>query len=197
MQMSNEDIISRIQLSPLMQAKKEELIAICRGEKLPQLTNDTVAKRIFSPDVHPDRYAFLMEHIWEDDSIKIRSSATNEFFYTSMDAKKIISDIPAWFKDRRLADLEMQVAAQSFIDIRTELYGSEMVMLQYSVKKGERHSELDYQNVPGILMVVMMRHSPELFRKAESPKYIHKVDGCLTDTGIKLRTLRSYYSRKK
>ena len=47
---------------------------IIDGKAIPPLYSDVVAKRIFNPDVHPDRLNFLMRRIAQDDTINVASS---------------------------------------------------------------------------------------------------------------------------
>lgn len=187
---TNNDIIDKIMSSQLSEAVKNDLASVCKGESLPQLTSDTVAKKMFSPDVHRERYEYLMRRIMKDTDIAVKSSSANELFFTSVDAKKIITDIPAWLKDGRLADLEVQVAAQSFIDTRVDIYSSAMLMVQYGVDKNQSRSNIDYNNLKDVIVVVLMRHSPSIFKQYSPNKYIHRFTSMKADTGLRLNTSR-------
>ena len=122
---------------------QEQMRAILSGASLPPLYSDIIAKRVFNPDVHPDRLNFLMRGITKDESIEVASSAGNESFKQSLHSKSMISDIPSWLKDQRITDVEMQKVKQDFLFTRVELYASGMLLLQYSVTEGRGKNELE------------------------------------------------------
>ncbi len=156
------------------------------GEKQPPLYTDTIAKNVFSADVHPDRLNFLLRGIAKDESINVVSSASNENFPLSLHAKTTITDIPAWLAQGRRADLEIQKAQQEYIFTRTEIYASHMLLVQYSVEDGQAKSEVDYRNVKDVLVVVLMVESPKVFREFDkcSRHYIHRFVQMVSDTGL-------------
>ena len=172
---------------------RQALQRIFDGTDLPPLYSDTIAKRVFSADVHPDRLNFLLQNIAKDNTIDVRSGASNESWRQSANSKGMVSDIPSWLRDGRLSDLEIQSAAQNFIFTRIELYASSMLLLQYSVSRGETKSSLSYRNVREVLLVVLMVKSPRAFRDHDqnSDKYIHRFTTMASDTGL------SYPSRAK
>lgn len=98
----------------------------------------------------------------------------------------MILDVSAWLKDGRLADLEVQKAAQEFIFTRGDLYTSDMLILQYSVDKANPKGELTYKNVKEAVLVVLMVESPRLFQDfdATSDRYIHRFTRMVADTGL-------------
>ena len=188
--MDEESLLRHIRESVMSDQEKDDLVGFIQGKKLPQLTGDTVAKHIFSPDIHKERYDFLLQRVMKDPSINVRSSAANEMLLTNINSKKIITDLPGWLQDGRLSDIEMQVIAQSFIDIRVDIYSSSMLMVQYSAEAGQKRSEINYDNVNDVVLVVLMRKSPEFFQNYESKRYIHRITDVTTDSGMKLQTAR-------
>ncbi len=185
-----ENIEEQVRLSKLDEDEKINLLAVFRGEKIPSLTSDVVAKHILSPDIHPERMDYILQEIMEDASIKVSSSAANESTLKNVHSKKIISDIPAWLSDHRLSDLEIQVAAQDFIFDRADIYASHMLVLQYSVEEGKHKSELNYTNIKGVTMVVLMKKSPKIFKDYDSKRYIHRITKAQADSGMKFDVLR-------
>ena len=172
---------------------QQVLQRIFDGTDLPPLYSDTIAKRVFDADVHPDRLNFLLQNIARDNTIDVRSSASNEAWRQSAYSKGMVSDIPSWLRDGRLSDLEIQSAAQNFIFTRVELYASSMLLLQYSVPKGQTKSSLSYKSVKEVLLVVLMVKSPKAFRDHDQKcdKYIHRFTTMTSDTSL------SYPSRAK
>ena len=112
---------------------RQALQRIFDGTDLPPLYSDIIAKSVFNADVHPDRLNFLLRNIAVDDTIDVRSGASNEGLHQSKNSKAMVFDIPAWLRDGRLSDLEFQRAAQTFLFTRAELYTSNMLLVQYSV----------------------------------------------------------------
>ena len=172
---------------------QQTLLRYFDGTRLPPLYSDTIAKRVFNADVHPDRLNFLLQNIAGDDTIDVRSSASNEAFRMSTGSKGMVSDIPSWLRDGRLSDLEMQRATQNFIFTRVELYASSMLLLQYSASKGQAKSSVSYTNVKEVLLVVLMVKSPKVFRDYDKKcdRYIHRFTTMASDSGL------SYPSRAK
>ena len=166
--------------------EQQNLRDIFSGKALPPLSSDVIAKRILNADVHPDRLNYLMRSIARDPTIDVSTSVGQESFQQSIFAKSMITDIPSWLKDGRLADLEMQVAKQDFIFTRIELYASDMLLLQYSVSEGQLKSEVDSRNVREVLIIVLMVESPKAFRAYDKKceKYIHRFTRMNADTGL-------------
>ena len=132
-------------------------------------------------------------NIARDDTIDVRSGASNEGLHQSKYSKTMISDIPSWFRDGRLSDFEIQKAAQNFIFTRVELYASSMLLLQYSVSKGQKKSSLTFSSLNEVLLVVLMVDSPKAFKEygKTCDKYIHRFTTMTSDTGL------SYPSKAK
>ena len=163
---------------------QEFFLDVFSGKKLPPLYYDIIAKKIFNPDVHPERLSFLLQSISKDPSIEVVSSAANEGIRQSIYAKGIITDLPSWMRDGRVSNLEFQKAAQEFIFTRGDLYASDLLLLQYSVSAGQKKGDIDYSNVKEALLVVLMVESPKVFKEFESAKYIHRFTQMTADTGL-------------
>ena len=163
---------------------RQALQRIFDGTDLPPLYSDIIAKSIFNADVHPDRLNFLLRNIAVDDTIDVRSGASNEGLHQSKNSKAMVFDIPAWLRDGRLSDLEFQRAAQSFLFTRAELYTSNMLLVQYSVSKEQKKSSFSYRDVNEVLFVVLMVNSPKAFREHDKTcdKYIHRFATRTSDT---------------
>ena len=188
--MSEKSIFDELHETTLPESRKQELSSIFRGEKLPSLCYDVVAKHIFSPDVHPERMDFILQHTMADCGLKVDKSASNEIYLQNIYSKKTITDIPVWLKDHRLADLGIQREAQEYIFTRSDIYASNMLLLQYSVEAGQLKSEIDYENVDGVIIIVLMEKSPEIFKRFDSKRYIHRITKARADSGLELATLK-------
>ncbi len=173
--------------SGLPEERKRKIREIYRGERLADLYYDAIAKHIFSPDMHPERMEYILQRTMRDKSVGVVHSAANENYLGSVYSKKTISDLPAWLKDHRLVDLEIQRVAQEYIYDRADIYGSNMLLLQYSVEDGEAKAEIDYKNVNSAIIIVLMVNSPKVFREYESDRYIHRITTAKADSGIEFR----------
>ena len=127
----------------------------------------------------------LLRALAKDSTIEVKSSAANEEFKQSQYSKTMITDIPSWLTDARIADLEMQKAAQDFIFTRTELYGSDMLLLQYSVEEKQAKAELQYNSIKEAIIAVLMVESPKALKDFESERYIHRVTDRVADSGFR------------
>lgn len=176
-----------ISIDQLPWKEQQNIRDIIAGNILPPLYADAIAKRIFNPDVHPDRLNFLMRSISGDETIDVESSAGNENFKQSVRSKSMISDIPSWLRDGRAGNVEIQKARQDFLFTRVELYASDMLLLQYSVTEGQAKSELNYTNVNEALLIVLMVESPKAFQEfdRECENYIHRFTWMMADTGFR------------
>jgi hypothetical protein len=122
--------------------------------------------------------------------LQVAGSAANESVLRSIYSKKTIFDIPAWLKDRKLVDLEIQMDPQEYIFNRTDIYASNMLLLQYSVEPGQSKDERDYENVKDSIIIVLMVKSPKVFRNYQSDRYIHRFMKARADTGLEFRMLK-------
>lgn len=181
--------LENILLNHLPEQEREDYQQIVAGKRLPTFMSDVMAKRLFDADGHKDRLEYLLREVSGDQSISVDKSYRNEGYIQSLGAKKVIFDIPAWFVDGRLGDLEFQVSAQNYVFQRGELYGSNLLMLQYSVGDNQKKSELGYEDVKGVVFIMLMRHSPEIFRAFESDRYVHRFTNQTADSGLTYKPL--------
>ncbi|MCR4851094.1 MAG: hypothetical protein K5870_07515 [Lachnospiraceae bacterium] len=188
--MKEKSIIAQVNESALPEDRKQLLLSIFSGEQLANVCYDAVAKHVFSPDLHPDRMDFILQHTMNQPRINVLSSATNEPYLLSLNTKKTISDLPAWLKDHTLFDLAIQWDSQEFIFTRADIYASSMLLLQYTVENDQPKKSIDFQNINGVIIIVLMKESPKLFKNYESPRYIHRFTKAHSDSGLEVPTLR-------
>ena len=173
--------------SGLSEERKQWYRDIGSGQRLADIYYDTIAKHVFSPDMFPERMEFILQRTMRDKTLGVDHSAANENYLQSIYAKKTISDLPAWLKDHKLADIEIQRIAQEYAFDRADIYASNMLLLQYSVEEGQAKNTLDYSNVNNAIMIVLMVNSPKVFREYRSDRYIHRITLARADSGIEFR----------
>lgn len=175
----------QIFLAHLPEDEKNKYLQVKAGERLPDLSSDVVAKKIFNPGEHPERLEYLLRQIAQDNNIKIDHEAMNEGYVQSSISKKMIFDLTAWLVDQRIAGTEFQRDAQDFILERSEIYTSDLLLVQYSTLKGHSKSEVDYENVKGVLQVILMKNSPDVFvQENVGERYIHRFTKYTADSGL-------------
>lgn len=74
--MMRDDLFSRVVVLP--DKERQVMMDIIRGKSIPPLYMDAVAKKVFNPDVHPNRMNYLLRSIAKDESIDVSCSAANE-----------------------------------------------------------------------------------------------------------------------
>ncbi|WP_044912613.1 PD-(D/E)XK nuclease family transposase [Butyrivibrio sp. WCE2006] len=180
------EIINNMDLSPDI---KKLLVSIVDGHALVPLTTDVMAKRIFSPDLHPERFDFLMQRIMKDDTLVTKSPASNETLLDNMESKRLIFDMSSWITDGRYANLEFQSVAQEFIFNRADIHSSRMLMMLYSADCRKKDT-VNYKNVKSAVVVILMKNSPKAFKEFNSTRYIHRIKTATSDTGMEFPLLR-------
>ena len=68
---------------------------------------------------------------------------------------------------------------------RTEIYAADLLVMQYSTTKGHSKSEVNYKNTKGVLQVILMKNSPDVFDQPEvGDRYIHRFESQTADSGL-------------
>ncbi len=179
------DELYRLLAGRLSEDDRDEL----NGSKLPSLSSDIIAKKIFDPCEHKERLEYLLRGIIGDQKIQIESGALQEGYIHSTSSKKIIMDIPSNLVDGRFVDTEVQQLAQEFILQRGDIYSSNMLMIQYSSATDQSKGEIDYQDVKGTILICLMKKSSKTFLEYESDRYIHRFTTRTADSGLAYETL--------
>ena len=185
---SEKDQLLTLLSKGLDSKESEDFLSIIKGEKLPSLSSDVIAKKIFDPEEHPERLEYLLQNASGENDIHVVGPAKMEGYVGFYDSKRLIHDIPAMLDDGRISDTEVQVKAQEFIFPRAELYGSDLLLIQYSAKRGDKAS-VTYENVNGVLLLILMSESPNVIRNYQTERYIHRFDKRVADSGLSYEPL--------
>ena len=184
-----ETMTEQEMLRRLPPEEQQEYFDICAGLRYPSLMSDIIAKNCFDPDVHPDRLEFLLRHVTGDMTIKVEGSFKNEGGAGFTDAKQIVFDIPVRLSDGRLSDVDFQVQAQDFALERGQIYGSDLLTIQYSKTSTQKKGDVNYDSVKEIILVFLLRNSPKGFRDFCSERYVHRFDDYAADSGFSYKPL--------
>lgn len=184
-----QDALKAAVMQKLSDSQKRELELIFNGQKLPSFCSDIVFKKILDPEEHAERLNWLLREIAKDTTIEVDSGYSNEGTMQSYYGKKVIFDVPVTLVDNRLSNLEMQVSAQDFIFERAEIYSSNFLVMQYSVRKGVKKKTRTYSNTAGVLLIILMKNSPKIFDDFKTDHYIHRFNRRVSDSGIEYETL--------
>ena len=191
---SGEDYekLRNLLIKHLSEEEQADFKAIERGEKTPSLMSDIIAKKIFDPDAHSDRMNYLLREITGEDDVYVDSSNRNEGYIMASNSKKVVFDINTKLQDKRNVDLEFQISAQNHFLKRGEIYGSDLLLLQYSVEEGQKKKEVDYSDIKGVIIIFLMKHSPKEFKECKSERYIHRFTENKSDSGLVFPSLTQY-----
>ena len=191
---SGEDYekLRNLLIKHLSEEEQADFKAIERGEKTPSLMSDIIAKKIFDPDAHSDRMNYLLREITGEDDVYVDSSNRNEGYIMASNSKKVVFDINTKLQDKRNVDLEFQISAQNHFLKRGEIYGSDLLLLQYSVEEGQKKKEIDYSDIKGVIIIFLMKHSPKEFKECKSERYIHRFTENKSDSGLVFPSLTQY-----
>ena len=183
---TDRPVLEQILLKHLPTDEQSDYNSIIKGEKNPSLMSDVIAKKIFDADEHPERLEYLFRETVGDNKIVIDHSFKNEGYIQSTNSKKTIFDIDAVTKDNRIADMEFQVSAQDTYLRRGELYGSDLLMLQYSIENNQKKSDVNYENVNGVILVFLLKHSTKELKEynKNSKRYIHRFKEHKAESGL-------------
>jgi hypothetical protein len=179
-----KEALKEILFDHLSEEDKIDYREIVSGNRTPSLMSDIIAKKIFDIKEHKERLEFLFREITGDEDIVFEGPAENEGYVISVDSKKMIFDKTGKTKDKRLAAIEFQISAQEFYLKRGEIYGSDLLLIQYSVSNGEKKKSLDYDSVNGVILVFLLKNSPKELKNHETDRYIHRFNKHVADSGL-------------
>lgn len=194
--LSEGEVLKKLKAAPGMynrysqmdKAWRERFMDFCCGKKTLPLTYDPFFKRIFHPDVHPERLSRLITSLL---GIKVKVKGVLPSEDSMMDGESLlILDILVELEDGSLSNIEVQKCPYAFPAERMSCYSSDLIMRQYTRVKGEKGRKFTYQDVKKVYTIVLFEKSTEAFHEIRG-EYIHY--GKTTfNTGLKLELLQEY-----
>ncbi len=195
---TSEEVLKRLRQTPNLYQRyqalnshwRQRFVDFCNGKKTLPLTYDPIFKRIFHPDIHPDRLSNLISALLgkQVKIIKVLPTEDNVLNESSL----LLMDLLGELEDGSLVNIEIQKHGYTFPAERISCYSSDLVMRQYARVKGERGKNFKYLDVKKVYMIIMFERSTKIFHEGpEIFSYIHygKTE---FNTGLPLELLQEY-----
>ena len=170
---------------------KSRFLEFMEGKKSLPLTYDPFFKKLFNPDVYPERLSRLISSIIGT-NVTVKCILSNE---DSMlpSTSLLLLDIIVQLEDGSIANVKIQKIPYTFPGERMSCYSADLLLRQYTRVKGEKGSTFTYQDLKTVYTIVMFENSPNECKTADlADIYLHHGKTAF-DTGIDLRLLQEYY----
>ncbi len=170
---------------------KERLIDFLCGAKTLPLTYDPFFKKLFNPDIHPERLESFISSVLKK-KVKIKCVLSQEDSQLQ-GATLLILDIVVELEDGSIANVEIQKISYLFPAQRMSCYSADLLLRQYTRVKSEKGKGFTYNDLKKVYTIIIFEDSPaELKKDAIKDSYIHF--GRVTfDTKIQLDMLQEFY----
>lgn len=167
---------------------KRRFMDFCIGKKTLPILYDVFFKRIFHPDIHPERLSSLISSLIGEE-VRVKKILPLEDYY--MDgARMMVMDILVEAQDGSLANVEVQKNPYHFPGERISCYSSDMVLRQYSRIRGEKGKDFLYKDLRKVYTIVIYEKTEGCFHKIPEC-YVHR-GKVKFDTGLELELLQEY-----
>ncbi len=195
--LTKEEVLRRVSANAGMEAAyqgmpgkwQERFLNFCTGKGGLPITYDPFFKKIFDPEIHPERLSRLLSLVLGKE-LKVHRALPNEGTRILDEGSLVIMDIVVEMGDGSIADVEIQKIPYLFPGERAACYSADLLMRQYLRVKGERGKKFSYRDIKKVYTVVLLEKSSGDFRKVPEA-WIHK-SRQKSDTGIELELLQEY-----
>lgn len=195
--LTKEEVLRRVSANAGMEAAyqgmpgkwQERFLNFCTGKGGLPITYDPFFKKIFDPEIHPERLSRLLSLVLGKE-LKVHRALPNEGTRILDESSLVIMDIVVEMGDGSIADVEIQKIPYLFPGERAACYSADLLMRQYLRVKGERGKKFSYRDIKKVYTVVLLEKSSEDFRTVPEA-WIHK-SRQKSDTGIELELLQEY-----
>ena len=170
---------------------KSNFLEFMEGKKSLPLTYDPFFKKLFNPDIYPERLSRLISSIIGT-NVTVKCILSNE---DSMlpSTSLLLLDIIVQLEDGSIANVEIQKIPYTFPGERMSCYSADLLLRQYTRVKVEKGSTFIYQDLKTVYTIVMFENSPKECKDPElSDIYLHHGKAAF-DTGIDFHLLQEYY----
>ena len=196
-----ESVIDRLRSSPEMWSRyrlleknpkwKQWFLDFVSGGRILPILYDAFFKRLFLPDIYPDRLSSLIGSIIGK-KVTVLHVLSNEDVLIEGGAL-IIMDIIVQLEDGSVANVEVQKIPYSFPGERMSCYSSDLVIRQYSRVKGDKGISFTYNDLKKVYTIVFFEATTMDF-KADylEGNYLH-IGTTTFNTGLNINMLQEYY----
>ncbi len=160
----------------------------CEGKRSLPLTYDPFFKKIFHPDIHPERLSRLLSSLLGV-NVKVKSVLPTEDSPLNGESL-LIMDILVELEDGSLANVEIQKIGYAFTAERATCYSADVVMRQYTRVKGEKGRSFSYKDMKKVYTIIFYEKSPKVFHEFPGD-YIH-MGKTVFNTGLPVEMLQEY-----
>ena len=159
---SNDELWQKFNRLPV--EFRENFIGYCLGEHGWAVTNDPVFKKIFDPEAHKERVESLLSALLQK-PVKIADRLPLEGERLVEKGSYIVMDMVVQLEDESYADLEMQKIGYKFPLERSDCYGADLIMRQYTrLRSRQNEAEpFNFKNMRKVYCIVLMEQSPKGF----------------------------------
>ena len=193
---TEREILQELKKSPIFYGRyqalnsdwKQRFMEFCTGRKTLPLTYDPFFKKIFHPDIHPDRLSRLLSSLLDHKVTVIRILPTEETLLEG--GALLIMDILVELEDGSLANVEVQKIPYNFPAERMSCYSADLLLRQYNRVKGERGKEFKYNDIKKVYTIILYEKSTSEFHMIPD-KFVH-IGKTVFDTGLSLELLQEY-----
>ena len=194
---SERDVMERLQTNrrlylqylDMEEAWQKQFREICAGKKTWPLLYDAFFKRIFHPDIHPERLENFIGCLLKQ---KARIKGVLPLEDVMMDGQSLlVMDILVELKNGSLVLVEIQKIPYDFPAERASCYSADLLLRQYTRVKSRRGKQFQYSDLKKVYTIVFYEKSTEEFHKHKD-WFVHY--GKTTyDSGIELNFLQEFY----
>ena len=170
---------------------KNRFLGFMEGTKTLPLTYDPFFKKLFNPDIYPERLSSLISSI-------IGTKVTVQCILSNEDSmlpstSLLLLDILVQLEDGSIANVEIQKIPYAFPGERMSCYSSDLMLRQYTRVKSLKRNAFTYKDLKTVYTIVMFENSPNECKETQvSDIYLHH-GKTVFDTGIKLNLLQEFY----
>ena len=194
---TEEKVIEQLKKTPFLYGSyrrlngewKQRFLDFCQGKKSLPLTYDPFFKRIFHPDIHPDRLSRLVSSLLGIE-VKVVRILPNEDSLMDGDTL-LIMDLLGELEDGSLINVEIQKQSYAFPAERISCYSSDLIMRQYARVRGVKGKTFTYRDIKKVYVIVIFEQSMKIFHET-GEHYIHH-GKTIFDTGLKLELLQECF----
>ena len=170
---------------------KNRFLGFMEGTKTLPLTYDPFFKKLFNPDIYPERLSSLISSI-------IGTKVTVQCILSNEDSmlpstSLLLLDILVQLEDGSIANVEIQKIPYAFPGEHMSCYSSDLMLRQYTRVKSLKRNAFTYKDLKTVYTIVMFENSPNECKETQvSDIYLHH-GKTVFDTGIKLNLLQEFY----